>query len=213
VALGTRILIIGTIYILQYCVNPMLIRNSYYHNSSKLYIVYCSLAGFIAAWAISGLLTIVDFMSQTPPGTFFGVIGISLGFYDPTIAQYIGFILHLLTGLTAGNIFGQISLFWKGLSPYNSQRGILMGMVVGILLWAILFLPLATFIIQPRLDSFVNSLTPNQSVYTIASHFQDLYYIIIGGSFMFHLVYGAILGYIAGRMSEIGIFNKRQNRK
>ena len=190
----------------------MLTQNSY-QNSSKFYIIYCSIAGLIAAWAISGLLAIVDFISQTPTGTFFGVIGISLGFYDPVVAQYIGFVLHLLTGLTAGNIFGQISLFWKGLSPYNSQRGILMGMVVGILLWAILFLPLATFIIQPRLDSFVNSLTPNQSVYTIASHFQDLYYIIIGGSFMFHLVYGAILGYIAGRMSEIGIFNKRQNRK
>lgn len=57
----------------------MLIKNSY-QNSTKLYIIYCSLTGFLAAWAISGLLTIVDFMSQTPPGTFFGVIGISLGF-------------------------------------------------------------------------------------------------------------------------------------
>jgi hypothetical protein len=185
----------------------MLTENNYI-TSSKLYIIYCSLAGFIAAWAISGLLTIVDFISQTPAGSFFGVIGISLGFYDPSIAQYIGFILHLLTGLTAGNIFGQISLFWKGLSPYNSQHGTVMGMVVGILLWVILFLPLATFIIQPRLDSFANSLVPNQYVYNIASNFQGLYYIIIGGSFMFHLVYGALLGYIAGRMSEIRIFQQ-----
>ena len=210
--LGTIGLLIGTIYIINHCMSLMLIKNSY-QNPSKLYIVYCSLAGFVAAWAISGLLTLVDFMSQTSPGTFFGVIGISLGFYNSTIAQYIGFILHLLTGLTAGNIFGQISLFWKGLSPYNSQHGILMGMVVGILLWAILFLPLATFIIQPRLDSFGNSFTPNQYVYNIAFHFQNLYYIIVGGSFMFHLVYGALLGYIAGRMSEIGIFQQRQTRK
>jgi hypothetical protein len=187
----------------------MLTENSY-KNSSKLYIIYCSLAGLIAAWAISGLLTIVDFISQTPAGSFFGVIGISLGYYDPNVAQYIGFILHLLTGLTAGNIFGQISLFWKGLSPYNSQHGIVMGMVVGILLWAILFLPLATFIIQPRLDSFVNSVVPNQYVYSITSNFQGLYYIIIGGSFMFHLVYGALLGYIAGRMSEVRIFQKQR---
>jgi len=139
----------------------MLTENSYHQKSSKLYIIYCSLAGLIAAWAISGLLTIVDFISQTPAGSFFGVIYISLGFYDPSIAQYIGFALHLLTGLTAGNIFGQISLFWKGLSPYNSQHGIVMGMVVGILLLAVLFLPLATFIIQPRLDSFANSVVPN----------------------------------------------------
>lgn len=155
-----------------------------------------------------------DFISQTPIGTFFGVIGISLGFYEPGVAQFVGFILHLLTGLTAGNIFGQISLFWKGLSPYNSQHGILMGMVVGILLWAILFLPLATFIIQSLLDSFANLITPNQYVYSIASPFQDLYYLIIGGSFMFHIVYGALLGYIAGRMSEVRIFQQqRQNKR
>jgi Na+/proline symporter len=186
----------------------MLLKNSHNLNTSKLYIIYCSLAGFIAAWAISGLLTIVDITSQTPPGTFFGVIGISLGFYDPTIAQYVGFILHLLTGLTAGNIFGQISLFWKRLTPYNSRHGVLMGMVVGILLWTILFLPLATFVIQPRLDTFTHSLAPSQYVYTIAYHFQNLYYIIIGGSFMFHLVYGALLGFIAGRMSEVRTFQQ-----
>ena len=90
--------------------------------------------------------------------------------------------------------------FGEGLSPYNSQHGIGKGMVVGILLWAILFLPIATFIIQPRLDSFANSMVPNQYVYSIASHFQDLYYIIIGGSFMFHLVDGALPGYIAGNV-------------
>jgi hypothetical protein len=87
----------------------MLTENSY-KNSSKLYIIYCSLAGLIAAWAISGLLTIVDFISQTPAGSFFGVIGISLGYYDPNVAQYIGFILHLLTGLTAGNIIHNMEL-------------------------------------------------------------------------------------------------------
>lgn len=60
---------IGTIYICLYYKTYMLTENSY-QNSSKLYIVYCSLAGLIAAWAISGLLTIVDFISQTPTGNF-----------------------------------------------------------------------------------------------------------------------------------------------
>lgn len=50
-------------------------------------IMYCSLAGFISAWAISGLLVIVDVVSGTPAGTFFAVIGISLGFSDPASAQ------------------------------------------------------------------------------------------------------------------------------
>ena len=79
-------------------------------NDQKLFILYCSLAGFISAWAISGLLVIVDIISGTPAGTFFAVIGISLGFSDPVSAQYVGFLLHVITGMVAGNVFGQVSL-------------------------------------------------------------------------------------------------------
>jgi hypothetical protein len=52
--------------------------------TSKLFIVYCTIAGFISAWAISGLLIVIDLISGTPVGTFFGVIGTSLGFTDST---------------------------------------------------------------------------------------------------------------------------------
>src|SRR5918912_3290297 len=88
---------------------------------------------------------------------FFAVIGVSLGFDDPVSAQYIGFILHIMTGMAAGNVFGQISLFWSKIAPYNSSEGIVKGMVVGMALWIVLFFLLATFAIQPRLDSFAYS--------------------------------------------------------
>src|SRR5215207_1443 len=180
-------------------------------NHRRQFILYCSLAGFISAWAISGLLVIVDIISGTPAGTFFAVIGISLGFSDPVAAQYVGFILHVITGTAAGNVFGQISLFWSKVAPYNSKEGLVKGMIVGMTLWAVLFVPLATFGIQPRLDSFTFS-APNQYIFNIAGHFQGLYSIIIGGSLVFHLIYGALAGFISGRMAEIGIFmNVRNN--
>lgn len=174
-------------------------------NSRRQFILYCSLAGFISAWAISGLLVIVDVISGTPAGTFFAIIGASLGFNDPASAQYIGFALHIMTGMAAGNIFGQISMFWSKIAPYNSREGVVKGMVVGIALWTVLFVPLATFAIQPRLDSFAYS-APNQYIYNIVSHFKGLYAVVIGGSLVFHLVYGALTGFISGRMTEIGIF-------
>ncbi len=121
-------------------------------NPQRQFILYCSLAGFISAWAISGLLVIVDIISGTPAGTFFAVIGMSLGFSDPASAQYIGFILHVLTGTAAGNY-----------------------------------------------------------IYNIAGHFQELYPIIIGGSLVFHLIYGALAGFISGRMVEIAVFVKVGN--
>jgi hypothetical protein len=176
-------------------------------NSRRQFILYCSLAGFISAWAISGLLVIVDVISGTPAGTFFAVIGVSLGFDDPVSAQYVGFILHIMTGMAAGNIFGQISLFWSKIAPYNSREGVVKGMVVGIALWAVLFVPLATFAIQPRFDSFAYS-APNQYIYNIAAHFKGLYAVIIGGSLVFHLIYGALIGFISGRMTEIDVFVK-----
>jgi hypothetical protein len=176
-------------------------------NSRRQFILYCSLAGFISAWAISGLLVIVDVISGTPPGTFFAVIGALLGFNDPASAQYIGFALHIMTGMAAGNIFGQISLFWSKIAPYNSREGVVRGMVVGIALWTVLFVPLATFAIQPRLDSFAYS-APNQYIYNIAGHFKGLYAVVIGGSLVFHLIYGALLGFISGRITEIGVFVK-----
>ncbi len=181
-----------------------------HQQSPKLLIIYCTLAGFIAAWGISGLLVSIDLISQTPPGSFFGAIGISLGYYDPLTAQLVGFGLHVLTGTIAGNIFGQVSLFWKRISPYNSKHGLKMGMIIGVILWALLFVPVALLVIQPMLDSFDRGITPNQYVYSIASNFDGLFNIIIVGSLIFHLIYGALLGYMAGRMMDIRAFTSPQ---
>ena len=177
------------------------------HQLPKMFIVYCTLAGFIAAWGISGLLVIIDLISQTPPGSFFGVIGVSLGYYDPVTAPLIGFGLHILTGTIAGNIFGQVSLFWKRISPYNSKHGLKSGMVASAVLWAVLFVPVAILAIQPMLNSFNTGITPNQYVYSIASNFGDLFGIIIFGSLLFHIIYGALLGFMAGKMMEIKAFS------
>ena len=34
----------------------------------KMYILYCTIAGFVSVWAISGLLVLVDYASGTPGG-------------------------------------------------------------------------------------------------------------------------------------------------
>ena len=103
-----------------------------WQSTPKMFIVYCTLAGLISSAGISCLLVIVDVASKSPEGTFFAVIGISLGIDDPTTAQYIGLGLHILTGTVAGNIFGQFVVFWRKLVPSNIKRGILLGMVVGV---------------------------------------------------------------------------------
>lgn len=171
-------------------------------HSPKYLILYSTFAGFISAWAISGLLVIVDIVSQTPIGTFFAVIGTSLGFYDPAVSQYIGFALHIATGTVAGNIFGQVALFWNKLFPSNLKRGITYGIILGVSLWVVLFLPLTIFIIQPKLDAFAES-APNQYLFGIADQFQGLYPLVVIGSLGFHIIYGIIFGFIVWRMVEL----------
>ncbi|WP_458746520.1 hypothetical protein [Candidatus Nitrosocosmicus sp. T] len=181
--------------------------SNHQYPSSNLFIIYCTLAGFFAAWGISGLLVIMDLISQTPPSSFFGAIGISLGYYAPVSAALIGFGLYILTGTIAGNIFGQVSLFWKRISPNNSKHGSKTGMMVSTLLWAVLFVPVTVLVIQPMLYSFNTGTTPNQYVYSIASNFGHLFGIILFGSLIFHLIYGALLGFMAGKMMEIKAFS------
>ena len=178
-------------------------------NTPKMIIVYCTLAGLISAMLISGLLAVIDFASGTPSGTFFAVIGLSLGFDDPASAQYVGLGLHTLTGTVAGNIFGQIALFWRKLIPYNMKKGVSFGLLLGISLWAVLFAPLATFGIQPKLDTFMIT-EANTYAHSIANHFAGLYYFVLGASLLFHLVYGAVFGLLAGRMTGVKLSTSKR---
>lgn len=169
---------------------------------SRYLLAYCTLSGLLASIVISGLLFSLDLISKTPLGTFFAVIGSSLGFYDSNTSPYVGLLLHFATGTVAGNLLGQGAIFWNRLIPTGIKRGIILGIITGISLWLVLFLPLTTYIIQPKLDIF-NFAAPNQYVYVIAQHFQDLYAIVVIGSFFFHVVYGIILGLISGKLIEL----------
>ena len=170
--------------------------------NSRYVLAYCTLSGFLASIVISGLLFSLDFISKTPPGTFFAVIGSSLGFYDSNTSPYVGLMLHFATGTVAGNLLGQGGIFWNRLIPFGLRRGTILGVITGISLWLVLFLPLTTYIIQPKLDMF-NFSAPNQYIFIIAQHFQGLNAVVVIGSFFFHIIYGIILGLIAGRLIEL----------
>jgi hypothetical protein len=170
--------------------------------NSRYLLAYCTFGGLVSSIVISGLLFSLDFISKTPSGTFFAVIGSALGFHDSNTSPYVGLLLHFATGTVAGNLLGQGAIFWNRLIPFGMKRGTILGIITGISLWLILFLPMTVLIIQPKLDMF-NFSAPNQYVFEIAQHFQGLYLSVVIGSFFFHLIYGIILGLIAGRLIKL----------
>ena len=71
-----------------------------------------------------------------------------------------------------------------------------------------IILPLTIFGIMPSLDAFISS-APNTYVNNIANYFTGLHPVIIGGTVLIHLIYGAILGLMAGRMAELRLSTRK----
>jgi hypothetical protein len=182
---------------------------------------YGAIAGLIATWSISTAIAASELELGLPISTFYAVMGISLGSNDFIASAYLGFGLHLLTGTIIGAIIGGIAVRVESqknitnvFSPYKS---ILMGIGTGILVWLVLFLPLTTLIIQPSIGRIAEILTLVQnnnsfSVLDIDNLGQSFRGIAIG-AIVFHVVWGAIFGFIISSLLRIRIYNNNRRHK
>jgi hypothetical protein len=181
---------------------------------------YGAIAGLIATWSISTAIAASELELGLPISTFYAVMGISLGSIDFTTAAYLGFGLHLLTGTILGAIIGGIAVRIESqrnitnfFSPYKS---ILMGIGTGILVWLVLFLPVTALIIQPSIGRIAEILTLGQnntsfSVFDIDNLGQSFRGIALS-AIVFHVVWGAIFGYIISSLLRIRIYNNNNRR-
>jgi hypothetical protein len=108
-------------------------------------------------------------------------------------ASYFGFGLHILTGTIMGALVGSAIVRLVSRSLF---RGILAGMVAGILIWLIVFLPITAFLVQPSMVQIVTllALTTNFSMST--SEINQFIQTTAMTSVLFHLVWGALFGFI-----------------
>ena len=61
---------------------------------------YGAIAGLIATWSISTAIAASELELGLPIGTFYAVMGISLGSIDFVTAAYLGFGLHVVSGIS-----------------------------------------------------------------------------------------------------------------
>lgn len=154
------------------------------------------IAGLTAAWAIFGFILAIDSELNLPPGTFYKMIGIAFG-VDSSYAVYIGFLLHMITGVIIGIVYSTLSENIKKLYITSVYKGLGTGILTGVVVWAILFLPLNYGIMQPTLDNMVNTLNPTSSEYLMAKQLLELSNVIIFGSLVIHVVFGGVMGFCA----------------
>src|SRR5215211_4792911 len=182
---------------------------------------YGAIAGLIATWSISTAIAASELELGLPISTFYAIMGISLGSTDFVTAAYLGFGLHLLTGTILGAIIGGIAVrveSHKNITNFfSSYKSILMGIGTGILVWLVLFLPITALIIQPSIGRIAEILSLGQnntsfSVFNIDNLGQSFSGIAIS-AILFHVVWGAIFGYIISSLLRIRIYNKNRRYK
>jgi hypothetical protein len=182
---------------------------------------YGAIAGLIATWSISTAIAASELELGLPISTFYAVMGISLGSIDFVTAAYLGFGLHLVTGTIVGAISGGIAVrveSQKNITNFfSSYKSILMGIATGILVWLVLFLPVTALIIQPSIGRIAEILSLGQnntplSVFGIDNLSQSFRGIAIS-AIVFHVVWGAIFGYIISSLLRIRIYNNNRRHK
>ena len=154
------------------------------------------IAGLTAAWAIFGFILAIDSELNLPPGTFYKMIGLAFGI-DSSYAVYIGFLLHMITGIIIGIVYSTLSKNIKKLYITSVYKGVGTGILTGVVVWAILFLPLNYGIMQPTLQNMVSTLNPTSPEYLMAEQLLELSNIIVFGSLAIHVVFGGVMGFCA----------------
>lgn len=154
------------------------------------------IAGLTAAWAIFGLFLALDQDMGLEPGGLFKMVGIAFGI-DPSYAVYVGFLLYMVTAVIIGIVYSAITRRIKLLYINSVLKGVGTGILAGIIVWAVLFLPINYAIMQPTLQTILVESDPSSSQYTLAKNLMELSNTIFWGSLSLHIVFGGVMGFCA----------------
>jgi hypothetical protein len=163
-----------------------------------------TVSGLVAAWAIFGMILAVGAQLGLPPGTFYQMVGVSLGIGEEWPAIYLGFVMHMITGAIIGIVYMIISDRVRKLRTDSSTlKAFATGVATGITIWAVLFVPLHFFLMQPTLQNMLLTSPPGSPEQLTAERLLQMSDSILYGALAIHFVFGGVLGFMA-RISTSG---------
>jgi ABC-type phosphate transport system permease subunit len=154
------------------------------------------IAGLTAAWAIFGLFLALGHEMGGDPGALFQMVGVAFGI-DAPYAVYIGFLLYMITAVIIGIIYSAITKRIKILYINSVLKAVGTGILAGIVVWGVLFLPINYLIMEPTLQKLLVESDPSSSQYAMAKNLIELSSNIFWGSLSLHIVFGGVMGFCA----------------
>lgn len=163
-----------------------------------------TVSGLVAAWAIFGMILAVGAQLGLPPGTFYQMVGVSLGIDEEWPAIYLGFVMHMITGAIIGIVYMIISDRVRKLRTDSSTlKAFATGVATGTAVWAVLFVPLHFFLMQPTLQNMLLTSPLGSPEQLTAERLLQMSDSILYGALAIHFVFGGVLGFMA-RISTSG---------
>ncbi len=172
---------------------------------------YGALSGFIATWSISSAIAVAELALGLKIGTFYSIMGISVGLPNAVSAAYLGFGLHLLTGTVLGAVLGAIGIRWKRIRMFSPYKSSLVGIGAGIVIWLVLFLPITVLLIQPSIQRIVVILAVASQQPVLSDYINRAVTNITLMAIVFHMIWGAIFGFMMSSLLRIRDFRIKQH--
>jgi hypothetical protein len=174
-------------------------------------IKYGAFAGFLSTWAISSAVVAAELILGLRISTFYSIVGISLGLNDIVSAGFIGFGLHLLVGTLIGAVLGAFGIRWKKVRMLDPLRSALVGIGAGFVIWLVVFLPITTLLVQPQIQRIVVILSMSLQQAVLSEDINNAITKITLAAIAFHMIWGAIFGFILSSLLRIRLYKIRQH--
>ena len=168
------------------------------------------IAGIISSLAVSGLILMVEKVTAVPVGSFYMVLMAALPEANLSSVNMIlsGLLLHLISGSIIGLAMSiPFTLFKKGSGKIIYQYTPVYGLLFGLALWSILFLPVTFWMVLPLVSSVDNQIieqsVPTGPIATIETNkLSDMSNKIIFGALPFNMFYGLLTAIIINSLSQ-----------
>ena len=186
----------------------MIVKHEIYHMAK----IGC-IAGLVGGFALFSSFLWIDSELGVPFGTFYKMVGMTVGLQG-IFATVFGFIAHMLTAALIGAIFCICSIIHKILNISSVQKGIIAGIVTGMQVYAIFFMPITIYVVMPMISDHASGLyvtTGNDM--QIAKTLIQSSDKILWGSLVLHVLYGAIMGLFSSIMLYEDYSMKQKEKK
>lgn len=156
--------------------------------------LFGAISGFVAGIIMTPFLMLIGVIMGIDPNTISIARGMAFGFNnDNNNALIVGLVMHLLTSTVIGIIFAILVTKVNRLKITGYKKGLIEGIIMGIVVFAILYIPTTLVMIQPQLQILISAHN-NPALSQMQTQILGENMLIMGLGFLAHIVYGIVLG-------------------